>query len=128
MLDKAYTIATVGKLIGITYGTGVLITVVLLILSIVFVNMVKMQPGANGAAATVRSRRIIFWILGLVSPIVTFVLSYFVYLPHVKGAPAIDKYMSASYVAVAVVFVLYVLLGLVLSKLILKKSSFGTLF
>ena len=128
MLDKAYTIATVGKLIGITYGTGVLITVVLLILSIVFVNMVKMQPGANGAAATVRSRRIIFWILGLISPIVTFVLSYFVYLPHVKSGPAIDKYMSASYVAVAVVFVLYVLLGLVLSKLILKKSSFGTLF
>ena len=128
MLEKTYTLATVGKLSGITYGTGVLIAVVLLVLAIVFVNMVKMQPGANGAAATVRSRRIIFWVLGLIAPAVTFILSHFVYLSHVKGAPAIDKYMTASIVATVVAFVLYVLLGLILSKVILKKGSFGTLF
>jgi hypothetical protein len=36
--------------------------------------------------------------------------------------------MTASIVATVVAFVVYVLFGLILSKVILKKGSFGTLF
>lgn len=128
MLDKVYTLATVGKLSGLTYGTSAIVAIVLLLLAIAFVSMVKMQPGTAGAAATVRTRRVIFWCLAVAAPAITFVLSHFVYLSHVKGAPAIDKYMTASIVATIASFALYVLAGLILSKSVLKKNSFGTLF
>lgn len=121
---------------------GVLAALVFILLAILVANMIKFDPGANPKDK--QKRRLWFWILGVLATVVAFVVIYFAFPPitsievfsNMRGVTQDDikdfkvnyhNYMLWSGIATAGTFVLYVLMGLVLSKLF-KTKKIGNWF
>lgn len=121
---------------------GVLAALVFILLAILVANMIKFDPGANPKDK--QKRRLWFWIFGILATVVAFVLIYFAFPPltsievfsGMKGVTQDDikvftvnyhNYMLWSGIATAGTFVLYVLMGFVLSK-IFKTKKIGNWF
>lgn len=121
---------------------GVLSALVFLLLAMLVANMIKFEPGSNPRDP--QKRKLWFWVLGVLATVLAFVLLYFVFSPEttpnvVNNMPkvtpaqkaafkkAYDHYMLMSGVFTGITFVLYVLLGFVLSK-IFKNKKIGNWF
>ena len=127
MLEKSYTLATVGNLGSFAIVTGLVVAVVLLCISIAVCKAIL--PEIGKASAAVAKRRTVFWLLAVISPVITFCVDFFAYRPLVKGGPALDKFLTYEIISVSASFVLYVLVGLILAKTIFKNDTkFATVF
>ncbi len=121
---------------------GVLSALVFLLLAMLVANMIKFEPGANPRDP--QKRRLWFWLFGILATVLTFVLLFFVFNPDMtptmvnslsKVTPAqkaafkkaYDHYMLMAGISAGITFVLYVLLGFVLSK-IFKTKKIGNWF
>jgi succinate dehydrogenase/fumarate reductase cytochrome b subunit len=121
---------------------GVVAALVFILLAVLVANMIKFDPGANPKDK--QKRRLWFWILGVLATVVAFVLIYFAFPPitsievfsDMRGVTKDDiqkftvnynKYMLWSGISTAGTFVLYVLLGFILSKLF-KTKKIGNWF
>jgi uncharacterized membrane protein len=80
-------------------------------------NGIKFEGGANPQDP--KKRKIWFWIMAIINPVVFFVLAAFVLAPVADDDQMVyDEYMAALPIAAAVGFVVYVVVGFVLSKMI----------
>ena len=121
---------------------GVLSALVFLLLAMLVANMIKFEPGSNPRDP--QKRKLWFWVLGVLATVLAFVLLYFVFSPEttpnvVNNMPkvtpaqkaafkkAYDHYMLMAGISAGITFVLYVLLGFVLSK-IFKTKKIGNWF
>lgn len=107
------------------YVIGGVSMLVLLGIAALIANSIKFQIGDNRTDIT--KRRIWFWILAVLVPVVTFAITYFVTykglrIPNQKG-----QYFNAMCWSAAISFIVYILLGIVLS-LMNKRGKIGDWF
>ena len=127
MLEKTYTLATVGNLGSYAILTGLVIAIVLLCISIAVSKAILPEMGKASAAVT--KRRTVFWLLAVISPVVTFCIDFFVYRSHIKSKVVVDQFFTYEIISVVAAFVLYVLIGLILAKTVFKDDTkFATVF
>lgn len=127
MLEKTYTLATVGNLGSYAILTGLVIAIVLLCISIAVSKAILPEIGKASAAVT--KRRTVFWLLAVISPVVTFCIDFFVYRSHIKSKVVVDQFFTYEIISVVAAFVLYVLIGLILAKTVFKDDTkFATVF
>lgn len=107
------------------YVIGVVVFIVMLLIAAIVANAIAYQPGTNPTDPG--KRKMWFWILGALTPVFTFVLSYFIVYTGIKMATVQDKYMTAMCISTAVSFVLYVVSGFMLSK-IFKHGKLSSWF
>lgn len=89
-------------------------------------NAIKFEGGANPQDP--KKRKIWFWIFAILTPVVFFLLCAFVLAPKADDDQMVyDDYMKALPIAAGVSFVVYVVLGLVLSKMF-KTGKLGNWF
>ena len=120
---------------------GVLSALVFILLAMLVANMIKFDPGTNPKDK--QKRRLWFWILGVLATVVSAVLIYVVF-PPICSVTEFQKlgvedgvlktfrenlhtYNMWSAISLAGTFVLYVLLGFILSKLF-KTKKIGNWF
>lgn len=93
------------------YASGVITSIVLILVSGLIAKSISFQPDLSDVA----KRKLWFWILAILCPVVTFAVTFVVY-NGIKGKSAQNSYMVAMCVSAAVSFVLYVVLGFIASK------------
>lgn len=108
---------------AIAYIIGVCATVVMLLISMLVANLISYRPD-NG---DIKTRKIWFWILGAITPVVSFLVSFFFVYLDIKGHAKQESFMTAMVIATISSFVLYVVLGIVLSK-VKKHGKMGNWF
>jgi len=97
------------------YIIGIVVFIVMLLIAAVVANAIAFEPGVNPSDP--RKRKTWFWILGVLTPVLTFVLTYFIVYTGIKMKTVQDKYMTAMCISTAVSFILYVGFGFLLSKI-----------
>jgi len=97
------------------YIIGIVVFIVMLLIAAVVANAIAYQPGTNPSDPG--KRKTWFWILGVLTPVLTFFLAYFIVYTGIKMQNVQDKYMTAMCISTAMSFVLYVALGFALSKI-----------
>jgi sulfoxide reductase heme-binding subunit YedZ len=89
-------------------------------------NSIKFEGGANPQDP--KKRKIWFWIISIVNPIVFLLLALFVFAPNSDDDQMIyDNYMSSLPIAAGIGFIVYIILGFVLSK-VFKNGKIGNWF
>jgi sulfoxide reductase heme-binding subunit YedZ len=96
------------------YIITIITALLLLLLSAVIANAIQYEGGSNPRDP--RSRRTWFWILAILNPALAFLIGYFIFLPDANRM-VVNNYVNALSMGTAVGFVLYILLGFILSKL-----------
>lgn len=89
------------------------IALIFLLLSAIIANAIKFEGGSNPKDP--QSRKTWFWILAVLNPALAFLLGYFVFKPD-ANMMVVNNYVSALSMGTAIGFVLYILLGFILSK------------
>jgi len=107
------------------YVIGGVTMLVLLGISVWIANLIRFKIGDN--RTDVVKRRVWFWVLAILVPLVTFAITYFVTYSNLKVPTQKDQYFNAMCISAAVFFFAYILLGVVLS-LAFKKSKIGDWF
>lgn len=107
------------------YIISVVIALVFLLIAAIISNLIKFEGGSNPKDPG--KRRLWFWILGIFCPIVIFLYGFLI-VRHDIAVPSMrDKYTTAISIGSGVAFLLYVLLGFLLSK-IFKNGKLGNWF
>jgi amino acid transporter len=141
ILLAAGKMTTIPKVFGDVnmFVTAAVCAVGFLLLAILISSLIKYEPGSNPKDP--RKRRLWFWILGVLAVILVFVLLFFVIPVPVdaidwtnftpgeqkKYADAMAHYMMMAGIATGTCFVVYVVLGLILSK-VFKNKKIGDWF
>jgi len=96
------------------YIICIITALIFLLLSAVIANAIKYEGGSNPGDP--KSRKKWFWLLAALNPIVCFFLGYFVFKPD-ANMMVVNNYLNALSIGTAIGFVLYIVLGFVLSKI-----------
>ncbi|MCQ2224484.1 MAG: hypothetical protein MJZ14_02005 [Paludibacteraceae bacterium] len=92
--------------------------IVLFLLALVFSNGVNYEPDKSD----VRKRKIIFWVFNIVSLLGGLALNYFLELKGIRVPSKAESYLIHMAIAAVVFFVLYIVIGFVLSKVCKGKK------
>jgi len=84
-----------------------------LLLSAILANAIKYEGGSHPSDP--KSRKLWFWILAGLNPVICFLMGYYVFKPD-ANIMVVNNYISALSIGTAIGFVLYILLGFILSK------------
>ncbi|WP_158797877.1 hypothetical protein [Pedobacter sp. L105] len=96
------------------YIIALITALLFLLLSAILANAIKFEGGS--APKDPQLRRNWFWTLALLNPAVAFLLGYFVFRPD-ANIMVLNNYKIALNIGTAIGFVLYILLGFILSKI-----------
>jgi sulfoxide reductase heme-binding subunit YedZ len=96
------------------YIITLLTALIFVLISALIANAIKFEGGSNPKDP--QSRKTWFWILAILNPAVAFLLGYFVFKPD-ANMMVVNRYMSALSMGTAIGFVVYILIGFVLSKI-----------
>ena len=107
------------------YVISVIVAIIPMIVPIVASNAVAYKPGVNSGDVT--TRRMWFWIMGVLTPIISWGICFFLVYQTARGKSHKADAMQAMCIGAAVAFVLYVVVGWILSKLFNTKKI-GTWF
>jgi len=107
------------------YVISVIVAIVAMLTAIVASNRVAYKPGVN--AGDVTTRRIWFWVMGVLTPIISWGICYFLVYEAARGKSHKADAMQAMCIAALVSFALYVAVGWILSK-VFKNKKIGTWF
>lgn len=94
------------------YIVGIALTIVMLAIAAVVSNLIAYRPDNSDC----KSRKTWFWILGVLTPVLTFVITLVVGYLSIKSHKKAENYMIAMGISSAISFVLYVALGWILAK------------
>lgn len=96
------------------YTVSVIITLICLFIAAVIANLIKFEGGSKPRDP--RIRKVYFWVLCLINPILIFLLGFFVFMPE-GNRKVIANYMMALGIGTVLGFFLYILLGFILSRI-----------
>ena len=94
------------------YLMGVCVSVVLILIAALIANLIAFRPDLTD----VTKRKVWFWVLAILCPVLTFTIAYFAIYNGIKAHNQQDAYMTAMCISAAISFVLYVLLGFIAAK------------
>ncbi|RAJ33027.1 hypothetical protein [Pedobacter cryoconitis] len=95
------------------YIISLITALIFLLLAAIIANAIKFEGGSNPKDP--QSRKIWFWILAILNPALGFLLGYFVFKPD-ANIMVLNNYVNALSIGTAIGFILYILLGFLLSK------------
>ena len=107
------------------YVIAIVIALFFLLVAALISNSIKYEGGNN--PKDIGKRKMWFWILGVITPIVIFLFGFLIVRPGILVPSMRDKYTTAISIGAGVAFLLYIALGFVISK-ILKNGKLGTWF
>jgi Mn2+/Fe2+ NRAMP family transporter len=108
------------------YIISVIFAAVFILISALTAIAIKFEGGVNPSDP--RKRKIWFWIIAIVNPVIFYFVSAFVLAPDADKSPVDhDEFMDALPIAAAVGLVVYLVIGFVLSKLF-KNGKIGNWF
>ena len=107
------------------YVIAVIIALVFLLIAAIVSNLIQYEGGSNPKDNA--KRKMWFWVFAVICPIVIFLYGFFVVRAGINVPTLRDKYTTALMISLGVAFVLYTLLGFVLSK-INKNGKLGHWF
>lgn len=107
------------------YIISIVIALVFLLLSALIAHAIKFEGGSNPKDPG--KRKMWFWILAILNPAVNFLLGYFVFMPKDAGTMAKEDFTQALSIGTGIGFVLYIVIGFVLSKMF-KNGKLGHWF
>lgn len=99
-------------MIASAYVIGVSVAVVLLIVAAMVAMMISYRPDNSDC----RSRKVWFWVISALAPVLTFIIAFFFVYKGIKVPSKQAAYMTAMCISSGVSFVLYVILGFILAK------------
>jgi sulfoxide reductase heme-binding subunit YedZ len=98
------------------YVIAVATVILVILLSILVAQAIQFEGGANPKDK--KKRKTWFWVLSVLAPVLTFVLGQYVIHPDQLMDPIpYQEHIDAMPIAAIVSFVLYIVLGLILSKM-----------
>lgn len=102
-----------------TYILAAIFALVFILLSIIVSNLIKYEGGSNPTDP--RKRKMWFWVLGILSFVAVFLYNMLMVAPTI-GANLQSKFMTANIIAAVIDFVIYVVVGVILSKMMRTKK------
>ncbi|WPQ63839.1 hypothetical protein SIO70_03070 [Chitinophaga sancti] len=96
------------------YTVSVIITLVILFIAAIIANLIKFEGGSRPKDPKIR--KLWFWVLCLINPILIFLLGFFVFMPD-GNRMVIKNYLAALTIGTVAGFFLYILLGFILSRI-----------
>jgi len=106
-----------------TYILSVIFAAVVLLLAALISNAIKFEGGAKPKDPG--KRKMWFWIFAILNPVIFYVVAAFAMAPVNKGE--LEQWKDSLPIAVGVGFVVYIVLGFVLSK-VFKNGKLGNWF
>ena len=125
IVPKKMNLRDIDGLITNTYMFAVVAAIVMLGLAILVASMIQYQSGANPKDRM--KRKMWFWILGILTPIIFYVYNLTLVMPNIKAGPAMNKFFNHSALSPVLAFAIFVILGVVVSK-IFKRKKVGNWF
>jgi len=125
MYENSYTLKTLPGLINNTYILAIVFALIFIGISFLISSIIAYEGGTHPKDAF--KRRIWFFVLGANAAIIFFLFNYFYVISLIKGAPAKSDFMLHNGIATALVFIVYLVVGILLSKTF-KKGKYGTIF
>ena len=95
------------------YIIGFIAFFVILLISIVVANMIAYVPDSSDR----RKRKVAFWCLGGLIPIITFAIGYFAIYQDIRIPSRAEAYLTALGISAVSFFVVYIIIGIVLAKI-----------
>lgn len=109
-----------------SYITSIIATGLFILIAAVISNAIKYEGGANPKDPG--KRKMWFWVMAILNPVLFYVLSAFVLAPIPENDQMVyDEYMASLPIAAGIGFVVYIVLGFVLSK-VFKNGKLGNWF
>ncbi len=125
IVQKKMGLKGIDGLVTNTYMFAVVTAIVMLGLAILVASMIQYQSGANPKDRI--KRKTWFWILGILTPIIFYVYNLTMVMPNIKAGPAMKKFSTHGALSPVVAFAIFVILGVVISK-IFKRKKVGNWF
>ena len=107
------------------YIIAVVIALVFLLIAAVISNLIQFEGGSHPKDPG--KRKMWFWVFAVLCPIVIFLYGFLAVRPDINVPSLRDKYTTALSISTGVAFVLYILLGFILSKMF-KHGKLGNWF
>lgn len=108
-----------------SYITSIIAAGLFILISALISNLIQYEGGANPKDS--RKRKMWFWILAVLNPVLFYILSAFVLAPDPENDQMIyDEFIASLPIAAGIGLVVYVILGFVLSKVL--KGKLGNWF
>lgn len=109
-----------------TYITSIIFAGFFILVAALISNMIQFEGGSNPKDPG--KRKMWFWIIAILNPVLFYLLSAFVLAPNPENDQMVyDEYISSLPIAAGIGFVIYILIGFVLSK-IFKNGKLGNWF
>ena len=109
-----------------SYIISVISAAFFILIAALISNAIKFEGGSNPQDP--KKRKLWFWIMAIINPVVFFLLGAFVLAPVADDDQMVyDAYMGALPIAAAVGFVVYIVIGFVLAKMF-KNGKLGHWF
>lgn len=97
------------------YMIGVIVFVVCMLLAVISANAIQYEAGINPQDK--KKRKIWFWIFAMLCPVAIMAISYFAVYSGIRVPSRQTAYLTAMAISSGVAFVLYIIVGFVLSKM-----------
>lgn len=125
LAQKKLNLRDIDGLVVNTYMVSIFSAIIILVLAILVASMIQYQSGANPKDKM--KRKLWFWIFAVLSPISVFTYNFIFVLPNIKAGPAMNKFSLHNGISPIVAFVIYLVFGIVISK-IFKRKKIGNWF
>ena len=110
----------------VPYIYAAIVAIVMILISALISNAIKYEGGSNPKDPGMRKTW--FWVIAIVNPIVCYLIGMFVLAPNANNDQiAHDEFMTGLAIGTGIGFVLYILIGFILSKM-LKNGKIGNWF
>jgi len=107
------------------YIIAVVAALLFILIAALISNAIKFEGGANPKDPA--KRKIWFWVLGILAPIANLLFGLFIYYFPEGNSFAKSKLITAIGIGSAITFVVYILVGFILSK-VFKNGKLGNWF
>ena len=106
------------------YIISIVMALLFLLLSAFIAMSIKFEGGSNPKDP--KKRKMWFWVLAVISPAITFLLGYFVFKPD-ANVLIVNNYVTALSIGIFIGIALYIISGLILSKMF-RNGKLGNWF
>lgn len=94
------------------YIIGIALAIVMLAIAAVVSNVIAFRPDNTDC----KVRKVWFWVFGVLTPVLTFIITLLVGYMSIKSHKKAENYMIAMSISSVISFVLYIALGWVVAK------------